>query len=67
MSNKQKSTKSKGLPLTGAMGIATLFVVASICYSVFVIATGTEGWIPKIMVAPQAIFATVVLIKKFTN
>jgi len=49
------------------IGIATLFVIASIAYSTVVIALGTQGLIPKILIVPQAIYAFVILIKRFTK
>ena len=68
MTKQNNNTKkSKGLPLTGIMGVATLFVVVSIAYSTFVVATGTDGLAPKLMLVPQALFASVVLVRKFSN
>lgn len=49
------------------MGIMQLFAVASIAYSTIVIAIGTEGYIPLVMVAPQAILAVVIAINKFAK
>ena len=45
----------------GIIGIGLAFVIVSIAYSSVVIWTGTEGLLPKIMLAPQAIFALVLL------
>lgn len=49
------------------VGIAQLFVIASICYSTYVVALGTSGWIPKAMLVPQALWAALLLIQKFTR
>lgn len=59
--------KSKYNYKNGIMGIMQLFAVASIAYSTVVIAIGTEGIIPLVMVAPQAILAVVIAINKFTK
>lgn len=56
-----KNTKST------IIGIMQLFAVASIAYSTVVIAIGTEGYIPLVMVAPQAILAVTIAINKFTK
>lgn len=59
--------KSKKNYKNGIMGIMQLFAVASIAYSTIVIAIGTEGYIPLVMVAPQAILAVVIAINKFAK
>jgi hypothetical protein len=59
------SKKSKNNSKSVIIGILQLFAVASITYSTVVIAIGTEGYIPLVMVAPQAILALVLLINKF--
>jgi len=44
-----------------------LLVVISIAYSTYVVTAGTDGIIPTVLVIPQAVFATGILIKKFTS
>lgn len=74
--NKQNTTsknkveapkKSKKNYRNGIMGIMQLFAVASIAYSTIVIAIGTEGVVPLILVTPQAILAVVIALHKFTK
>lgn len=65
-SNKQPKEK-KPFNANGIMGVLQLFVIASIVYSTAVIAMGTEGYIPLALVAPQAIYVVVVLIKRFSK
>ena len=59
--------KSKNNTKSTIIGIMQLFAVASIAYSTVVIAIGTEGYIPLVMVAPQAILAVTIAINKFTK
>ncbi len=61
--NQNKTNKLNGT----IEGMAMLIVIASISYSTAVIALGTEGIVPLIMVAPQALFGLFVLAKKFIN
>lgn len=49
------------------MGICLLLAVISIAYSTAVIALGTEGITPLIMIAPQAILALGIAIRQFTK
>ena len=49
------------------IGIGTLLAVASIVYSSAVIILGTEGLTPLVLIAPQAVLALVILIKKFVK
>lgn len=76
MANKNNNTsktevktpkKSKNNYKNGIMGIMQLFAVASIAYSTVVIAIGTEGVVPLILVAPQAILGCAIAIKKFSK
>lgn len=53
------------LPTHGLYGLLLAFVVVSNVYSVYVIAMGTASWLPKVMVAPEALFAAVVFVRKF--
>lgn len=61
------SKKSNKNTKSAIIGIMLLFAVASIAYSTVVIAIGTEGYIPLVMVAPQAILAVVILVNKFVK
>lgn len=62
-----KAKKNKKPVMQSIIGVLLLFVVASIAYSTTVIVMGTEGYIPLLLVAPQSIFAVIVLIKQFTK
>lgn len=64
--DKQAKTK-KQRNFTGVVGILLLFVVASIGYSTYVVYFGTEGVAPKLMLIPQAVFAVVELVKRFSK
>jgi len=63
----QTPKKSKRNHRNGIIGVMQLFAVASIAYSTVVIGMGTEGYIPLIMVAPQAILAVAIAIHKFAK
>jgi len=73
MSKQDKTTNTKAPKIkkarnyNGIIGVLLLFVVASIAYTTTVIAMGTEGYVPLILAAPQAIFGVVVLFKQFTK
>lgn len=45
----------------GIIGIGLAFVIVSIAYSSVVIWTGTDGLLPKVMLAPQLAFAVILL------
>lgn len=62
-----KPKKSNKKAKKGIIGVLQLLAVASIAYSTTVIIIGTEGYIPMVLVAPQAILATAIAIKKFSN
>lgn len=59
--------KSKAVSKNAIIGIMQLFAVASIAYSTVVIALGTEGVLPLVLVAPQAILAVAIAINKFSK
>lgn len=63
----ESSTVERGhcLPLGGKYGIAMAFVIVSIAFSTFLIVDGTIGYVPKVLVLPQAIFAVWVFVYKF--
>lgn len=64
---KVKAPKKPKNYKNSIMGIMQLFAVASIAYSTIVIAIGTEGVVPLILVAPQAILAVCIAINKFAK
>lgn len=64
--NKSKPSK-KQRSFNGIIGLLQLFVVASVAYSTAVIVMGTEGYIPWALVAPQALWAVCVLVKRFSK
>jgi hypothetical protein len=67
-SNDVKNTKKQaGGFKAGIIGIGMLFVIASIAYTTTVIWLGTEGYISKVLTAPQVIFSVIVLVKRFTK
>lgn len=47
------------------IGFGSLLAVLSISYSTIIIIMGTDGIVPIICVAPQAIFAAAILIDNF--
>lgn len=49
------------------IGMLQVFVVVSIAYSTYIVALGTEGYIPKAMLVPQALYAGLLVICKFVN
>ena len=74
MALKKQSTKEVKTPKKskdnikqGIMGIMLLIVVASIAYSTAVIAIGTDGYVAKALIVPQALWAACTLIRHFTK
>ena len=73
MALKKQSTKEVKTPKKsknikqGIMGIMQLIVVASIAYSSAVIAIGTDGYVAKVLIVPQALWAVCTLIRHFTK
>lgn len=53
------------LPIYGLWGILLLFVFGSVAYSTYMVAVGTTGIVPKVMLVPQATFAIILAILKF--
>lgn len=47
------------------VGLLQVFVLVSIVYSTYVVAMGTDGYIPKVMLVPQALYAGYLLVVKF--
>jgi hypothetical protein len=64
--NKTASTKVGGR-FSGIIGVALLLGVLSIGYSTTVIVMGTNGWIPLVMVGPQAVLAVAIAAWKFSK
>ena len=52
---------------SGVLGMLQVFVIVSICYSTFVVYEGTQGYAPKVMLIPQALWAALLIVKKFTS
>lgn len=50
-----------------ANGVFSLFVVGSIGYSSFIIWSGLDGNLPKLLTAPALIWAALVLVNRFTR
>ena len=74
MALKKQSTKEVKTPKKskdnikqGIMGIMQLIVVASIAYSSAVIVRGTDGYVAKALIVPQALWAVCTLIRHFTK
>lgn len=64
----KKSAKNKRSSIVAAiMGIGMLLSVISIAYSTTTIVLGTEGYVPLVMIAPQATLALAILTKRFTK
>lgn len=64
---EKPKTKKNSQFKSAIIGVGLLLSVISITYSTAVIALGTEGFTPLIMVAPQAILALGIAIKQFTK
>lgn len=66
---KQKKVVKEKQPRNwnGIMGVLQLFVVASISYSSYIVIMGTDGLVPKLLVAPQIAWAVIILVIRFTK
>ncbi len=68
---KEKTTpvvqSKQCLPLHSGYGILMLFVIASIAYSTYMVALGTQGIVPKVMLVPQVSFSIIVALYKFSK
>lgn len=49
------------------MGIFSLFVVGSVGWMSFIIWSGLDGNLPKVLTAPALIWASLVLVNRFTR
>lgn len=63
----KKAAKKQGNKASGIIGVLLLLVVLSIAFSSYIVWFGTQGLASKIMLAPQIVFAAVVLVWKFSN
>jgi len=59
--------KDKSNAFRGIIGVGLFLSVLSIGYSTTVIAMGTDGWIPLVMVAPQTLLAVAIAVWKFSK
>ena len=66
-SDVKNTKKQSGSAVNGIIGLGMLFVISSIAYTTAVIWLGTEGYVSKVLTAPQVIFALIVLVKRFTK
>ena len=66
-SDVKNTKKQTSNAKAGIIGMGMLFVIASIAYTTTVIWLGTEGYISKVLTAPQVIFSVIVLVKRFTK
>ena len=63
-----KNIKSKSAQVgVNLLNLFMLLVVISGAYAVYVVAAGTEGVEPKIMVSPLAVWLAYTLIRNFTK
>lgn len=62
-----EATKAKKNINFNLVGLLQLFVLASIAYSTYVVYLGTDGIAPKVMLIPQALWATLLAVQKFTK
>lgn len=68
MSKEKTNTPKKSRNIKAdTIGILQLFVLASIAYSTYVVFLGTDGIAPKVMLIPQALWATLLAVQKFTS
>jgi hypothetical protein len=69
MAKKEQKTKNNKKPrnFKPVIGLAELVVVASIAFSTTVVILGTDGFVTAGLVAPQALWAVVTLIKRFAR
>ncbi len=65
--NQEAPVKGKKNNKFNVVGVLQLFVLASICYSTYVVYLGTDGIAPKVMLIPQALWATLLAVQKFTK
>ncbi len=66
---KKEQPKEKKAPRNydSLVGMLQVFVLVSIAYSTYIVALGTQGYVPKVMLVPQALWAAILLIRRFTS
>ena len=65
---KTKSTEPKApRNYSKVTGVAMLLVIASIAFSSYIVIMGVEQLVPKLMLAPQIMFAAIEAVKRFTK
>jgi len=64
---KNVDTEAKPIFVRGILGIALLLVFGSIAYSTVIIFGGTDGWLPKILIAPAAAFDVFIAFVAFSK
>lgn len=62
---KDQTIKKSKIKSYNVIGLLQVFVLVSIAYSTYVVVLGTDGLTPKVMVVPQTLYATVLLVNKF--
>jgi hypothetical protein len=64
-----KKTKEPKAPkdFSKVVGVLELFVVVSISYMTYVVVLGTDGYIPKALTLPAAVWVATQLVKRFTK
>lgn len=71
MTMTQKKTPQKTIKeprsYDSVIGMLQIFVLVSIAYSTYIVALGTHGYAPKIMLIPQALWAAILLVRRFTS
>lgn len=66
--NNNKAEKAKkNINLTGAKGILELLVIASIGFMSFIVLTGLDDTMSKLLCVPALVWAVVKLIYKFAK
>jgi hypothetical protein len=71
MANKNNGSKpakpAKKRISYNVVGLLQIFVVVSIAYSTYIVALGTEGYAPKVMLIPQTLYAALLFVNKFSK
>jgi hypothetical protein len=68
MANKNNGEKPAKKRISyNVVGLLQIFVVVSIAYSTYIVALGTQGYAPKIMLVPQTLYAGLLFVNKFSK
>jgi hypothetical protein len=71
MANKIKSQEPKAPKIkkdyTKLTGMLELFVVSSVAFSSYVVIMGVQSMTPRLLLAPQILWAAIQLVKRFTK